>query len=173
MATFDVPELFDLIAVSLFCGSASAIIFILSINLKLDSEWFIVSKKMMYVNMVLFLIIGIGNQLIATLLGWGKNPVRVEFERKLKKTKYFSQSKLIMSLVTVSVCFDLFKFTYLSQMILTGVLIWISLTKWKLLKKPNESGILSFWLWISCWGLLIGMVMSDLFRSYGVHANHF
>ena len=174
--SFSPPPHFMFIPLGLFLGLLGSILLSLVEFQRIDSSFAIPAKLFLYHGTMLCFLLGIGARLLAALLGWAPPPTH-QVESMTKADERFSAKKWRIPLIQAG----LFALGFLIEVTFEAsvgrglravVASWIAMQYWRLYRLPKIRSKLSFWIWISCWTLLIGLWTHALFPSFGVHVAH-
>lgn len=161
------PDAFLFVGVGVFVGLAGSFGLLLGYTIGLSSFFFQLSRLLFLQAYIFCLVLGVGTRLIPALLGWTEGP-QISAPQK-KRVKLFAILALVFITSYILEAADLGVW---AQVLRTLVIGYIAFSFWKIHKLPARRGIQTWWLWISCWSLLLGQAAMVLFIDYRIHLLH-
>jgi uncharacterized protein involved in response to NO len=114
---------------------------------------------------VLALVSGIGSRLVPALLGWMPSPLEGGV---LFKVRPFV---ILMFILILSYVFEALQFEILGRTLRALLFGWLSFTQWKIYKLPKIETLQAKMLWLSAWGVLLGLT-GQIWADYRIHFLH-
>lgn len=174
---YDPPPFFIFVALGLFCGMLGQTLILSFAQVGDDIRFFLLGKDLFYQAMILLFVVGIGSRIIPVLLGW-KDQV-FDPEARPPRTSHLSFAKklplhLILGSLAIILSFVIERFlNAFSGQLLRAVLVGsLAFGPWKLFYLPKKRTYHSFFLWLSAWALIIGLVAYAFSESFEIHWLH-
>jgi uncharacterized protein involved in response to NO len=174
---FDPPPLFAFVALGLLSGLAGQFLTLLSVLQIINSSWLSLGKSLFFEMMILSLVVGIGARIIPVLLGWKAKVMNPE-DRMVRSPVFVFLKRLhwhlVLSAFALLATF-LVEFLYspawghATRAILVGSLAF---GPWKLFMLPKLLNYHRFFLWLSCWFLIAGLIGRAVSAHYQLHWQH-
>jgi len=155
------PETFIFIPLSLVISIIGQVLIILSILGWIDQSHYALGRILGFSAFMLGLVLGVGSKLIPMFNGFGPVKARTRWITLLIPVLFFS-SFFIQHFFSVS--WGLF--------VRLISILYVAIFNWSLCRRPLNPSRLSYGLWFSCWGIVIGSIGALFMPSALIHWSH-
>ncbi len=160
-------------------GIASALISTLLLTIHdlhhLPIPLLIFGRQLFIYGTSLFLILGVGTQLLPFFMGMVKTD-EVHARTPFHIRKGLSPVGVVIAwavVLSATYIIDAMGFPMLARGVRAVVVAWILITRWKILSWPKAGTLLSVMIWVASWMMLLGFGVMAASPSYAVHGAHF
>jgi len=133
-----------------------------------DSEAF---KNLHFEGALTSIILGVGSRLLPGIFGHTEivSAQKAIYEKPLPFIKIVPVNFLILVLCF---CSSYFLSTDTGEMLRAGIVCFVGVTYWRLLKLPVERTALTMSLWCCGWLILLSFILKALWRDDNIHVGH-
>ncbi|PIR21392.1 MAG: hypothetical protein COV45_01205 [Deltaproteobacteria bacterium CG11_big_fil_rev_8_21_14_0_20_47_16] len=122
-------------------------------------------KLLLFYATSLYLILGVGAQLLPMLMGT-THLARI----RLQQTKI--QILWSATIVMAGFLLEAYGNVVVGRFIRTGIITWIMFGRWKVCYRPRSGTVLGYMVWLSTWMVLIGMWVMVVLPQYPLVGGH-
>lgn len=173
--SYSLPKHFVFIPLGLFLGLLGATLLLLSELGAIGGLWAAAGKEYLYQGTLLCFVLGIGGKLVSAILGWGTPPlVQVTPVGAAATTARIDTARWQAVMIAVSFFLVLGgpSLTFAGHLLRALVATWVAIEVWKPYRRPKAGGWLARGLWVSVWGLLLGLWSVAVVPGASVHGLH-
>ncbi len=173
--TANPPPTFIFIGLGLFCGLAGTLLLLLQDAGLIGGPWTRLGRLLYRQGLILSLVVGVGGRLIPALLGFAPmpNPAAAggvairEYVRKLPRVL-----PVCVGLLFLSFPLESWQQLALGRWLRAAVVGFIAYRFWGIHRYPRTATRLAFWLWISAWMTVLGLVGSAASPTHPIDFLH-
>jgi uncharacterized protein involved in response to NO len=155
------PEQFLFIPASLLVSLFGHLLVILSSLSLIGAEHLALGRLLAFYAFMLGVVLGVGSKLIPAFTGFGPFKAKAGWRMYLMMVVFYS-SFLVQHWLDVR----------LGLWMRLSAIVYVAMIIWSVHRRPMNPSKLSYGLWLSCWGVLIGALGGALFPSSLVQWNH-
>lgn len=157
----DLPKVFMFVPMSLLVSVLGHLFIVLEQMGFISSDYYILGRSLAFTAMVMGLILGVGSRLVPMITGLG-----------ISKLNHSGLLYLIILNFFLSFIIQIFWNVPVGLGLRTVSIFYVAFGLWNIHRRPLNPSKLSFGLWLSCWGIVIGSLGSFLMPSYLIHWSH-
>lgn len=134
----------------------------------------ILARQLYLYGVSLFLILGVGTQLLPFLMGM-VNTDAVQSRTPFHIRKGLSPVGMVLVwgvLLMLSFVVDAAGLMIVARFLRAAVVAWILIMRWRILHWPKAGTVLSLMIWIASWMMLVGLVVMAAFPTFAIHGAH-
>ena len=176
-AAFHPAPSFILVGLGLFSAFFGDLLFLFHDIGWLSPSFFVFAKGLFFYGMFLGLVLGVGTQLIPSIIGLGRQSLgqvqsptplnRPAFDQKAI-ARFGLYGLILFASFVLESFWDIFWGRFVRALLVTFVVLF----HWRIYQTPKAKGILVWCLWLSAWMLVLGVWPGVLFSAYAVHEAH-
>jgi len=163
--------------VFVFLGIAMFIVSSFFLGLNYNSSYNTFFEDIYFQGAILSLILGVGSRLLPGIFGHVEivKTQRKQYEIESSIVQTITKSLFLYILLFLSSFFIehfLFPEVIIGRLLRAFVISTMALQYWQIQKIPKNKNILTIFLWISAWGIVIGSLLYALFPEFSVSIIH-
>lgn len=163
--THSPPKHFVFIPLGLAFGIAGALMMILGVG---------PGRVFLFQGTMLCFVLGVGGKLVGALLGWSSQPlVQITVVGTTKREPVIPLNIAVpFTVLALGFLLELTEFQGIGRVLRALSAVFVAIDAWKLHRLPKNQGRLVNWLWVSSWGLILGLALYAFVPFMGIHGLH-
>lgn len=173
-STFRVPPPFAFLGFGIISALLSTLLLTAQGLAPLPGPLAILGRQLFIYGTSLFLILGVGTQLIPFFMGM-VNTDEVQPRTPFHIRTGLSPVGVVVAWATILLAtfiMDAFEFQISAGILRAAVVGWILVARWKILHWPKAGTLLSIMIWVASWMTLSGFCVMAVSPAFAVHGAH-
>ena len=173
-ASFRTPPPFAFLGFGIASAVVSSFIMLLQDMHPLPLPLLILGRQLYLYGVSLFLILGVGTQLLPFLMGM-VNTDAVEARTPFHIRKGLSPVGMVLLwgiLLMMTFVLDAAGLTIMARLGRAAVVAWILIMRWRILHWPKAGTVLAIMIWSASWMMVLGLVVMAAFPTFAIHGAH-